>query len=68
MKLDDLKSMWPVLTAVVVLSGFYYTTQLRLDQLETTVQQLETQVDKNDGLSEEVKALKRKVNKLSKTK
>ena len=68
MKLDDIKTMWPVLTALVVLSGFYYTTQLRLDHLEMKVVQLEVQVDKNNNLSNELKSLKRKVNKLSKSK
>ena len=37
MKFEDVKILWPILGAVVVLSGFYYTTQLRLDQLETDV-------------------------------
>ena len=67
MKIDELKSLWPALTAIVLLSGFYYTTQLRLDRLELSVEQLTIQVDKNDVLSDDVKALKRKVNKLSKT-
>ena len=33
--------LWPIFTAIVVLSGFYYTTQSRLEQLEAEVQELQ---------------------------
>jgi cell division protein FtsL len=66
MKLDDVKALWPLLTVIVVLSGFYYTTQLRLEQLETSVVQLRAHVgeleNSNDELSKNVAKLQKKVN------
>jgi cell division protein FtsB len=66
MKLDDVKALWPLLTVIVVLSGFYYTTQLRLDHLESDVVQLQTRVgeleNSNDELSKNVAKLQKKIN------
>jgi hypothetical protein len=64
MKLEDLKMLWPIFTAIVVLSGFYYTTQSRLEQLEADVQELQ-QADVNlskraDKAAHEVKKLQRR--------
>ena len=56
--------LWPIFTAIVVLSGFYYTTQSRLEQLEAEVQELQ-QVDvdlstRADKAGREVKKLQRR--------
>jgi len=66
-KLEDLKMLWPILTAVVMLSGFYYTTQLRLEQLESDAVELHLRVDGLEGrrnkLERDVRRLQKKVNK-----
>jgi uncharacterized protein YoxC len=55
MKLD-IKTLITVLTIAATLGGFYYSTQLRLDRLEETVQTLQKQI----------KVIKRQVNKKNK--
>ena len=64
MKLEDIKTLWPILTAIVVLSGFYYTTQMRLEHLETQVQELQqTDADASthaDKTAREIKKLQRR--------
>jgi len=55
MKLD-IKTLITVLTIAATLGGFYYSTQLRLDHLEETVQTLQKQI----------KVIKRQVNKKNK--
>ena len=64
MKLEDIKMLWPIFTAIVVLSGFYYTTQSRLEQLEAEVQELQqADVDlstRADKAGREVKKLQRR--------
>ena len=55
MKLD-IKTLITVLTIAATLGGFYYSTQLRLDHLEETVQTLQKQI----------KVIKRQVNKKKK--
>ena len=66
-KLEDVKTLWPILTAVVVLSGFYYTTQLRLNQLESDVtvfhQRIEEIEAAESSLAHELKRLQKKVNR-----
>ena len=52
MKLD-IKTLIALLTIAATLGGFYYTTQSRLDNLETEVSQLQKQV----------KRIARKINK-----
>ena len=45
MKLNlDLKTLVTIITFAVAASGFYYTTQTRIDNLETKVFQLQKQV------------------------
>tara|TARA_A100001037_G_C14568917_1_gene379324 strand:- start:8 stop:214 length:207 start_codon:yes stop_codon:yes gene_type:complete len=68
MKLEDIKTAWPLLTALVILSGFYYTTQMRLDDLEESVAKIEKTVDVVEDLESEVKTLKRKLSKRNKQK
>lgn len=48
MKLDnlDIKTLIALLTIAATLGGFYYTTQNRLDSLETEVTKLQKQVKK----------------------
>ena len=48
MKLDnlDIKTLIALLTIAATLGGFYYTTQNRLDSLETEVTNLQKQVKK----------------------
>jgi|TARA_R110000782_G_scaffold165967_1_gene257943 hypothetical protein len=43
MKLD-IKTLITLLTMAAVLGGFYYTTQIRLDNLEEEVMQIQKQV------------------------
>mgnify|MGYP003654695178 CR=1 FL=1 len=43
MKLD-IKTLITLLTIAAVLGGFYYTTQIRLDNLEEEVMQIQKQV------------------------
>ena len=70
MKLDDLKTLWPLLTAIVVLSGFYYTTQMRLERLEADVAQIEVHIgeleDRNAQLGKSVSKLQKKISNRSK--
>tara|TARA_R100000008_G_scaffold21543_1_gene11317 strand:+ start:1220 stop:1387 length:168 start_codon:yes stop_codon:yes gene_type:complete len=40
----DLKSLITIITFAVAASGFYYTTQTRIDNLEKEVVQLQKQV------------------------
>tara|TARA_R100000008_G_scaffold83920_1_gene70076 strand:- start:4233 stop:4400 length:168 start_codon:yes stop_codon:yes gene_type:complete len=48
MKLEniDIKTLITLLTIAATLGGFYYTTQSRLDSLETEVTKLQKQVKK----------------------
>jgi len=66
-KLEDIKTLWPALTVVVVLSGFYYTTQLRLNQLESDVAAFHQRANEVEEagmiLGRELKRLQKKVNK-----
>ena len=45
MKLD-IKTLITLLTITVTLSGFYYTTQIRLDALEQEITQVKKQIKK----------------------
>ena len=45
MKLDlDLKTLITIVAFAATMGGFYYTTQSRLDSLETAVTQLQKQI------------------------
>ena len=55
MKLE-ISHLIAILSIVAALGGFYYTTQYRLDDLESSVQQLDRKID----------ALNTRVNKLHK--
>ena len=72
MKLDDLKILRPLLTVIVVLSGFYYTTQMRLEQLETNVARLEADIvelrDGNVELGKSISRLQKKTHNHSRGK
>ena len=54
----DIKLMIGILTIAAALGGFYYTTQMRLDRLETAIEQKQP-----DG---ELQALKKQVQQLRK--
>jgi len=64
MKLEDIKTFWPILCAVVVLSGFYYTTQLRLDQLENDVATLQHRTEavelREKKIEQDIKKLRKR--------
>ena len=57
MKLNmDLKTLVMIITTTCALAGFYYSTQARLDVIETKMEQLET----NDQWhTKQIKGLKR---------
>ncbi len=52
----DIKLAVTVLTIAATLGGFYYTTQMRLDNLEASVEKVEKQI-------KQVKKQKRKINR-----
>ena len=56
--IDNVKSLIPIVVAIVALAGFYYTTQHRLDHIETKI------ID----LQEADKKIKRTISKKSKNK
>ena len=41
--LDNIKNLIPIIIAIVALAGFYYTTQHRLDMLESEIADLREQ-------------------------
>jgi|19_taG_2_1085344.scaffolds.fasta_scaffold262927_1 hypothetical protein len=41
---DQLKSLLPILAIVALLGGFYYTTQYRLQALETKVDEMSNKI------------------------
>ena len=45
MKLD-IKTMISILAAAAILGGFYYTTQLRLDNVEVEIEELKADIIK----------------------
>jgi uncharacterized membrane protein YciS (DUF1049 family) len=42
----DIKTVITFITAAIVFGGFYYTTQHRLDHLETKITDLEIEISK----------------------
>ena len=62
MKLD-IKTLLSILSIVVLLSGFYYTTQLRLDVLELETKALRTE---NVDIRSRLSIAEKKVNRLTK--
>ena len=42
----ELKTLISIITAAVVLGGFYYTTQLRLDYMELQIEELEAEISR----------------------
>ena len=41
--IDNIKNLIPVIVGIVALAGFYYTTQHRLDHLESEIKELKNQ-------------------------
>ena len=54
----DIKLLITLLVMAMTIGGFYYTTQLRLDTLETSVEEYQS--------SDELRQLKKQVQNLSK--
>ena len=46
----DIKTMIAIIAAVAVLGGFYYTTQMRLDNIEKEIEQLRLAIKKTNKL------------------
>ena len=46
----DIKTMIAIVAAVSVLGGFYYTTQMRLDNIEKEIDQLHSEIKKTSKL------------------
>ena len=46
----DIKSALAVIAAIAVLGGFYYTTQMRLDNIEQEIQELHSEIAKTNKL------------------
>ena len=67
---ESIKSLLPLLALVAALGGFYYTTEHRLEELETEVKGLTTEIsglnDTLEDVLESVEKLSKKVNKKNK--
>ena len=59
----DIKILITLLAIVAGLGGFYYTTQLRLDRLETAIEEKQGNSE-IEGLKQQVKALRKRVKRL----
>ena len=59
----DLKMVITVLTIIIGLAGFYYTTELRLDRLEASSASVQPSGDV-ESLKNQVQSLKKRVKKL----
>tara|TARA_R100000808_G_C2141101_1_gene148918 strand:+ start:1500 stop:1673 length:174 start_codon:yes stop_codon:yes gene_type:complete len=46
----DIKTMIAIVASVGVLGGFYYTTQMRLDNIEQDIIQLQADIKKTNKL------------------
>ena len=46
----DIKTLIAIVGAVSVLGGFYYTTQMRLDNIEKEISQLQSDIKKTNKL------------------
>ncbi len=66
----DLKTLIAAGSILVVVGGFYYTTQLRLDSLEEKVQVLtensRSAYKSNEWASKQIKRLNKRINQLEK--
>ena len=54
----DIKTILGVSAIIVTLAGFYYTTQMRLDRLEATIEQ--------NTPSKDLKSLRKQIQQLNK--
>mgnify|MGYP003627580346 FL=1 len=59
----DLKMVITVLTIIIGLAGFYYTTELRLDRLEASSASVQPSGDV-ESLKKQIQSLKKRVKKL----
>lgn len=59
----DIKVLITLLAIVAGLGGFYYTTQLRLDRLEASIEQKQGN-EEIQALKHQVKALRKRVKRL----
>ena len=46
----DIKTLITIIASVAVLGGFYYTTQMRLDNIEKEIDQLNSAIKKTNKL------------------
>ena len=46
----DIKTLIAIIAPVAVLGGFYYTTQMRLDNIEQEISQLHSDIKKTNRL------------------
>ena len=64
MKFDlDIKQLIALFVVVTTLGGFYYTTQLRLDRLEASIESKQPTVDLSK-VKKQIKNLQKRVKKL----
>jgi cell division protein FtsB len=64
MKFDlDIKQLIALFVVVATLGGFYYTTQLRLDRLEASIESKQPTADLSK-IKKQVKNLQKRVKKL----
>ena len=59
----DIKLLITILVIATGLGGFYYTTNMRLDNLEAKIEKVNSN-DKIDNLAKQIKALRKRVKKL----
>jgi len=59
----DIKLLITILVIATGLGGFYYTTNMRLDNLEAKIEKVNSN-DKINDLAKQIKALRRRVKKL----
>ena len=59
----DIKTLLGVSAIIVTLAGFYYTTQMRLDRLEATIEQ-NTPSNDLKSLRKQIQQLNKRVKKL----
>ena len=64
----DIRLALTLATIMAALGGFYYTTQLRLDRLEETIEEIQEVKKEVYAVKKELVRLSRKVNKVRKTK
>ena len=59
----DIKILITLFAIVAGLGGFYYTTQMRLDRLETAIEEKQGNSE-IEGLKQQVRALRKRIKRL----